>query len=143
MVGIATGAQRCVTRSVAVLVALPALLLMGGTGSCADDPPCEVAECGPPLTSPGIVCADESTGGNTHRCLRDAESGTCAWELRVCPAPVACGLSTPCPTGFYCGYEPGAMCGAAGAGVCKLTLLNVCQSLDAAVCGCNGVRARV
>ena len=46
---------------------------------------CEVTKCGPQLGLPTIMCADGSAGGNTGRCLLNAD-GTCGWEVRDVPA---------------------------------------------------------
>ena len=109
-------------------------------------PDCSPAECGPGLGAPTILCDDGSLGGNTGRCLRDATTGTCGWELRDCPPARSCGglVADPtlsvCPSGFYCAYTPEAMCGAADAtGTCKLVPDGGCYTLYAPVCGCDGM----
>ena len=75
----------------------------GCTLSCqceADE--CAVERCGPPLGLPTIMCSDGSIGGNTGRCLANAD-GTCGWEIRECPDPCAgipaCRLA--CPPGTH------------------------------------------
>ena len=123
---------------VALLVLLP--LFSVSTG-CGDDPPCEVAECGPTRPEPLIVCDDDSIGGDTGRCLRNSDTGTCGWELRVCPPTRSCAVDVRCPSGFYCGYTPEAMCGAGGAsGICKEAVPpDHCTNFLEWVCGCDGV----
>lgn len=55
-----------------------------GTGTAPD---CNApGACGPALGMPSKVCPDGSIGGNTGRCLANAD-GTCGWEIRECPAP--------------------------------------------------------
>jgi hypothetical protein len=60
-------------------------------GEAATDP-FEVAEacaeraCGPALGMPNRLCSDGvSVAGPTGRCLRDAETGLCGWEIALCP----------------------------------------------------------
>jgi hypothetical protein len=55
---------------------------------------CELDACGPALGAPAYVCADGSIGGNTGRCLANAD-GTCGWELRECP-PDECAALPMC-----------------------------------------------
>ena len=59
---------------------------------CTDAGPatCNPGSCGPPLGLATIICADGSLGGNTGRCLQNAD-GTCGWEIRECPMPCDCG----------------------------------------------------
>jgi len=52
------------------------------TGSA--DQACAPGACGEPLDSVTYLCSDGSLGGNTGRCLRNAD-GTCGWEWRECP----------------------------------------------------------
>jgi hypothetical protein len=108
---------------------------------------CRVEECGPPLRAATIMCEDGSLGGNTGRCLREAD-GSCGWELRECPAPsdptgTSCGgfrIDGPreCPEGFFCAYTPEAICGFADApGTCQRRP-EACTALYDPVCGCDG-----
>jgi hypothetical protein len=46
---------------------------------------CRVEDCGPALGMPNLLCDDGSFGGPTGRCLLDAESDRCGWEVRACP----------------------------------------------------------
>lgn len=58
---------------------------------------CSYDECGPAPESPTIICPDGSLGGNTGRCLRNAD-GACGWEYRECPtvcSGIACDLACP------------------------------------------------
>ncbi|MFO0693774.1 MAG: Kazal-type serine protease inhibitor domain-containing protein [Polyangiales bacterium] len=71
----------------------------------------------------------------------DADGDGCALE---CPgAAIPCGGFTvngplPCPTGTFCDYVPGDLCGAADApGTCE-PIPDVCPSIHAPVCGCDG-----
>jgi hypothetical protein len=113
-------------------------------GPCESFPgDCTATECGPALGAPTLLCDDGSLGGNTGNCMRNA-AGVCGWELRDCPAARSCGGLTAdptlsiCPAGFYCDYTLEAMCGAADAtGTCKV-VPEVCYSLYAPVCGCDG-----
>ena len=74
----------------------------GGSGSAAVE--CPAGSCGPALGMPAQKCSDGSVGGNTGRCLRNAEGG-CGWEIRECPAsPTDC-ITTGC-SGTVCA-EPG------------------------------------
>ncbi len=44
--------------------------------------------CGPAPGMPAIMCSDGSIGGNTGKCIEQAD-GSCGWEIRQCP-PAAC-----------------------------------------------------
>jgi hypothetical protein len=46
---------------------------------------CREEDCGPALGMPNWVCDDGSVGGPTGRCLLDAETRACGWEVRSCP----------------------------------------------------------
>jgi hypothetical protein len=62
----------------------------GGTGGGSDASiDCSTKDaCGPPPGMPATTCPDGSIGGNTGRCV--AKGATCGWEIRECPAPLAC-----------------------------------------------------
>jgi hypothetical protein len=56
-----------------------------GQGVGASAKPCAVPDgCGTPPLAPAQMCPDGSLGGNTGKCLANAD-GTCAWEFRLCP----------------------------------------------------------
>ncbi|MBK8170392.1 MAG: hypothetical protein IPK60_08590 [Sandaracinaceae bacterium] len=102
---------------------------------------CDVELCGPPLRAPLIMCEDGSLGGNTGRCLRE-DGASCGWELRECPAPVACGarLGNTCAEGQFCKFEEAAICGFADAtGTCAAIPSDGCTKELSWVCGCDGV----
>ena len=130
----------------------PALLLLApalmGARGCGEPVPiggtCEPEDCGPAPGAPAIVCADGSIGGNTGRCLPQAD-GTCGWEFRECPDTVSCGglraEPVDCGEGRYCAWTPENMCGAFDApGVCRdRPDPSTCAVIDSApVCGCDG-----
>lgn len=105
---------------------------------------CPSEECGPRLGAPTIMCEDGSIGGNTGRCLRNAD-GSCGWELRECPSDPtgqSCGGRTvdgprECPEGFFCSYSEAAICGWADApGTCQRRP-DACIALYDPVCGCD------
>ena len=92
-----------------------------GYGGCIEvgPPTCEADACGPAPGAPAFVCPDGSIGGNTGRCLSNAD-GTCGWEFRDCPTPCDCGDELPaiariCPDGSTgvpeCQYRADGTCG--------------------------------
>ncbi len=57
--------------------------------------------CGPAPGAPALQCSDGSTGGNTGRCIVQAD-GQAGWEMRECPideeggdVPVEADAGTP------------------------------------------------
>ncbi|MBS2018331.1 MAG: tail fiber domain-containing protein [Deltaproteobacteria bacterium] len=63
----------------------------GTSGSSGSPRECPTSSCGPALGAPAKTCSDGSIGGNTGKCIANAD-GSCGWELRECPAdpPAAC-----------------------------------------------------
>ncbi|HET6148814.1 MAG TPA: Kazal-type serine protease inhibitor [Polyangia bacterium] len=77
-----------------------------------------------------------SDGCNICACA----SGTLRCTLRACPVPKACGAraGNTCTADEYCAYTEGLYCGAADAeAVCK-PRPDVCDTIYAPVCGCDG-----
>lgn len=61
----------------------------GGTTTDGGKTDCSAPNaCGPAPGMPAITCSDGSIGGNTGKCIQQAD-GTCGWEIRQCP-PSAC-----------------------------------------------------
>ena len=56
------------------------------TDTLARPPGTEVDKeaCGPAPGAPALQCSDGSTGGNTGRCIVQAD-GQIGWEMRECP----------------------------------------------------------
>ena len=73
---------------------------------------CDPAKCGPQPGQPNRICADGTTAGPTGRCLLDATTGNCGWEVTSCPSDcygvcvpniqTGCKADTDCPTGQMC-----------------------------------------
>ncbi|MBK8172134.1 MAG: hypothetical protein IPK60_17565 [Sandaracinaceae bacterium] len=100
---------------------------------------CDEELCGPPSRAPIFMCVDGSVGGNTGRCLRN-DDNSCGWEMRECPAAVACGarLGNTCEANQFCSFEESAICGHADAtGTCAL-IPEGCTKELFWVCGCDG-----
>ncbi len=100
------------------------------TGVLCDDP----SACGPAIRMPAVTCWDGSIGGNTGRCLKQAD-GTCGWEIRDCPPESGCtGKPGECGSERYCA-RPTGVCG--GTGTCKAKPTG-CDFGWSPVCGCDG-----
>lgn len=56
----------------------------GGDGGASAKDCSAPGACGPALGMPAVTCSDGSIGGNTGRCINNAD-GTCGWEIRDCP----------------------------------------------------------
>lgn len=100
---------------------------------------CDESLCGPRPRSVTLMCSDGSVGGNTGRCLRNADL-VCGWEIRSCPADTYCGgrLGNTCAANQFCDFADSAMCGYAdGTGVCRVRP-EACTADMTPVCGCNG-----
>jgi len=121
-------------------------------GSC-DDPVCPAVAflCAPnhvPVDTDGDGCVDGCVPVDCPAVVPDCggvppvdtNHDGCFLE---CPAdPISCGGLTPtstiCPSGMFCNYAPGDLCGAADApGVCA-TVPSACTLQYDPVCGCNG-----
>lgn len=115
---------------------LAALTFLSLTGfrACGEDPvpigeDCAADACGAELLAPAIVCDDGSTGGNTGRCVF-ASSGTCGWEIRECPPPVAC-APADCGAMALVAPPPGSHyeCATVDA-MCAWVLVSDCETAD-------------
>lgn len=130
---------------------------------------CDEARCGVRPRSVTLMCEDGSIGGNTGRCLYNADLTTCSWEIRSCPSTscppntllcvrgshydgtpgvcacvpdtVSCGgrLGNTCAANQFCSFSASAMCGYADATGTCQTRPEVCTALYQPVCGCDGV----
>jgi hypothetical protein len=67
--------------------------------------------CGPAPGAPAIQCSDGSTGGNTGRCIVQAD-GQIGWEMRECPLDDE-GVGDPDEGGDADGVEGGTADGSA------------------------------
>lgn len=113
------------------------------TGDVGDAGACPPGSCGPGLGLPNWQCPDGTWGGPTGRCLRAEDGASCAWEIRVCAAPKACGAFAGggCPGGQYCKHEVGSCLVAARAlerGTCSAKP-QACDEVYSPVCGCDGL----
>jgi len=86
---------------------------------------CDPSKCGPALGIATIICSDGTKAGPTGRCLLDATTGTCGWEVTACPTQcygvcvpniqTGCKADTDCPTGQMCSVSCGGWgCSAGG-----------------------------
>ena len=103
-------------------------------GACAPAPgSCAVDGVSYPDGTSNIPAAD---GCNICDCV----SGALRCTLRACPVPRACGAraGNTCTANEYCAYTEGSLCGAADAeAICK-PRPNLCSTVYAPVCGCDG-----
>ena len=131
------------------------------TEGVCEDVLCNPEACGPALGMPNILCEDGSLGGPTGRCLQTPE-GTCAWEIRECPANPDCaqegelfsfvyedypdqccagldewlsGMDTRISIGADC-YSTGLVAGAP-VGTCLNCGNGICEEIED-VCNCPG-----
>jgi hypothetical protein len=70
----------------------------------------------------------------------DCANGMLRCTLRACPVPKACGAraGNTCTANEYCAYTEGSLCGAADAQAVCMTRPNVCDTIYAPVCACDG-----
>jgi len=103
-------------------------------GACAPAPgSCVVDGVTYPDGAGNIPASD---GCNICSCA----NGTLRCTLRACPVPKACGAraGNTCTANEYCAYTEGLYCGAADAEAVCRPRPDVCDTIYAPVCGCDG-----
>ncbi len=121
-------------RSLAIGFSVASFLSLNGIDSCTPDPvpigeECAVESCGARLGAPTILCEDGSLGGNTGRCLEQAD-GMCGWELRECPPPTECAMGDCGPMPPQRPGDPPLSCARVADGSCQWTAGAACALED-------------